>query len=161
MAKLTFCIHAKWSCLTTLNVKYSLLQDKTICLCKTQISQTKMDVFLKFQYLRHPGLSFQQCWSWQGKVLSTKGTHSRVMKYTGKITGKTLVMYKNTRQINRKDHIHCTKPIHQLSFYNTNLEVDHYTGCKCTGGELRNGVNVFLTSYATDSVRFSQQILDI
>ena len=30
-----------------------------------------------------------------------------------------------------------------------------------TGGELRNGVNGFLTSYATDSVRFSQQILDI
>ena len=29
-----------------------------------------------------------------------------------------------------------------------------------TGGELRNGVNGFLTSYATDSVRFSQQILD-
>ena len=28
------------------------------------------------------------------------------------------------------------------------------------GGELRNGVNGFLTSYATDSVRFSQQILD-
>ena len=32
---------------------------------------------------------------------------------------------------------------------------------KLTGGELRNGVNGFLTSYATDSVRFSQQILDI
>ena len=30
-----------------------------------------------------------------------------------------------------------------------------------TGGELRNGLNGFLTSYATDSVRFSQQILDI
>ena len=30
-----------------------------------------------------------------------------------------------------------------------------------TGGELRNGVNGFLTSYATDSVRFSQQILHI
>ena len=30
-----------------------------------------------------------------------------------------------------------------------------------TGGELRNGVNGFLTRYATDSVRFSQQILDI
>ena len=30
-----------------------------------------------------------------------------------------------------------------------------------TGGELRNSVNGFLTSYATDSVRFSQQILDI
>ena len=30
-----------------------------------------------------------------------------------------------------------------------------------TGGELRNGMNGFLTSYATDSVRFSQQILDI
>ena len=29
-----------------------------------------------------------------------------------------------------------------------------------TGGELRNGVNGFLTCYATDSVRFSQQILD-
>ena len=29
-----------------------------------------------------------------------------------------------------------------------------------TGGELRNGVNGFLTSYATDSVRFLQQILD-
>ena len=29
-----------------------------------------------------------------------------------------------------------------------------------TGGELSNGVNGFLTSYATDSVRFSQQILD-
>ena len=30
-----------------------------------------------------------------------------------------------------------------------------------TGEELRNGVNGFLTSYATDSVRFLQQILDI
>ena len=29
-----------------------------------------------------------------------------------------------------------------------------------TGGELRNGMNGFLTSYATDSVQFSQQILD-
>ena len=29
------------------------------------------------------------------------------------------------------------------------------------GWELRNGVNGFLTSYATDYVRFSQQILDI
>ena len=29
-----------------------------------------------------------------------------------------------------------------------------------TGGELRNGVNGFLKSYATDSVQFSQQILD-
>ena len=29
-----------------------------------------------------------------------------------------------------------------------------------TGGDLRNGVNGFLTSYAADSVRFSQQILD-
>ena len=29
------------------------------------------------------------------------------------------------------------------------------------GGELRNGVNGFLTSYTTDSVRFSQQIIDI
>ena len=27
-----------------------------------------------------------------------------------------------------------------------------------TGGELRNGVNGFLTSYATDSVRFLQYI---
>ena len=32
--------------------------------------------------------------------------------------------------------------------------------CTNMGGELRNGVNGFLTSYATDSVRFSQQILD-
>ena len=30
-----------------------------------------------------------------------------------------------------------------------------------TGGELRNGVNGFLTSYATDSARFSQHILHI
>ena len=29
-----------------------------------------------------------------------------------------------------------------------------------TGGELRNGVDWFLTGYATDSVRFSQRILD-
>ena len=29
-----------------------------------------------------------------------------------------------------------------------------------TGGELRNGVNGALRSYATDSVRFSKQILD-
>ena len=29
-----------------------------------------------------------------------------------------------------------------------------------TGGELRNGMNGFLMSYATDSVRLSQQIVD-
>ena len=31
---------------------------------------------------------------------------------------------------------------------------------RITGGDLRNGVNGFVTSYATDSARFSQQILD-
>ena len=47
--------------------------------------------------------------------------------------------------------------LYNLVLYLTiSLYTDHITG-----GELRNGVNGFLSSYPTDSVRFSQQILYI
>ena len=46
------------------------------------------------------------------------------------------------------------------SWHNHDFHINTFIRLIHTGGELRNGVNGFLTSYATDSVRFSQQILD-
>ena len=48
---------------------------------------------------------------------------------------------------------------HKIEIYREYLLCRYRVTC-ITGGELRNGVNGFLMSYATDSVRFSQQILD-
>ena len=54
-------------------------------------------------------------------------------------------------QVLQSRHIH--KMLHNIKKAEGNEGI-------ITGGDLRNGVNGFLTSYATDSVRFSQQILD-
>ena len=54
------------------------------------------------------------------------------------------------------------KEKYQLSFTSKRM-IDDFQGTfahNTSGGELRNGVNGFLTSYATDYVRFLQQILD-